>query len=130
MAERDINRCVAQSCQQDMSQQTVHALCNILTSPQGDSMLQSTAGLLVDWLELLDPEMLCACPDLQQQLLFARQTQKQSEGCGSLSRQPSTKPYLLALLTHQGSWRCIQRCIGLLLKEDSVSRSVCSVAEA
>lgn len=30
------------------------------------------SGLLVDWLELLDPEVISSCPDLQQRLLFSR----------------------------------------------------------
>ena len=31
----------------------------------------ASAGLLVDWLEKLDPEVISACPELQQKLLFA-----------------------------------------------------------
>lgn len=30
-----------------------------------------SCGLLVDWLERLDPEVTTLCPDLQQKLLFA-----------------------------------------------------------
>lgn len=30
-----------------------------------------SSGLLVDWLEHLDPEVTSVCPDLQQKLLFA-----------------------------------------------------------
>lgn len=30
------------------------------------------SGLLVDWLEMLDPEVISNCPDLQQRLLFSR----------------------------------------------------------
>lgn len=30
------------------------------------------SGLLVDWLEMLDPEVVSSCPDLQQRLLFSR----------------------------------------------------------
>lgn len=30
------------------------------------------SGLLVDWLEMLDPEVISSCPDLQQRLLFSR----------------------------------------------------------
>lgn len=29
------------------------------------------SGLLVDWLEMLDPEVISSCPDLQQRLLFS-----------------------------------------------------------
>ena len=30
------------------------------------------SGLLIDWLEMLDPEVVGSCPDLQQRLLFSR----------------------------------------------------------
>lgn len=30
------------------------------------------SGLLVDWLEMLDPEVISSCPELQQRLLFSR----------------------------------------------------------
>lgn len=32
------------------------------------------SGLLVDWLEMLDPEVVSSCPDLQQRLLFSQST--------------------------------------------------------
>lgn len=38
------------------------------------------SGLLVDWLEMLDPEVISTCPDLQQRLLFSRS----KVGCGRL----------------------------------------------
>lgn len=34
--------------------------------------LGPASGLLVDWLETLDPEVVCSCPDLQWKLLFSR----------------------------------------------------------
>lgn len=34
--------------------------------------LGPASGLLVDWLETLDPEVVCSCPDLQRKLLFSR----------------------------------------------------------
>uniref|UniRef100_A0A8C4MYX8 Integrator complex subunit 1 n=1 Tax=Equus asinus asinus TaxID=83772 RepID=A0A8C4MYX8_EQUAS len=61
------------------------------------------SGLLVDWLEMLDPEVISTCPDLQQKLLFSR------------SKVPSFRPYLLALLTHQSSWSTLHQCIRILL---------------
>uniref|UniRef100_A0A3B3UAH8 Integrator complex subunit 1 n=1 Tax=Poecilia latipinna TaxID=48699 RepID=A0A3B3UAH8_9TELE len=60
------------------------------------------SGLLVDWLEHLDPEVTSVCPDLQQKLLFARGT-------------PAYRPYLLALLTHQSNWSTLLQCISALL---------------
>lgn len=35
-------------------------------------LLGPCSGLLVDWLEMLDPEVVGSCPDLQQRLLFSR----------------------------------------------------------
>lgn len=69
------------------------------------------SGLLVDWLEMLDPEVISSCPDLQQRLLFSR-----SKGKGHPGPQvPSFRPYLLALLTHQSSWSTLHQCIRILL---------------
>lgn len=34
--------------------------------------LGPASGLLVDWLETLDPEVVSSCPDLQRKLLFSR----------------------------------------------------------
>ncbi|XP_058148461.1 integrator complex subunit 1 isoform X1 [Dasypus novemcinctus] len=68
------------------------------------------SGLLVDWLEMLDPEVIGSCPDLQQRLLFW------NKGAGCASPQgPSFRPYLLALLTHQSSWPTLHQCIRFLL---------------
>uniref|UniRef100_A0A3Q3GD68 Integrator complex subunit 1 n=1 Tax=Labrus bergylta TaxID=56723 RepID=A0A3Q3GD68_9LABR len=63
-----------------------------------------SSGLLVDWLEHLDPEVTSVCPDLQQKLLFARGT-------------PAYRPYLLALLTHQSNWSTLLQCISALLSK-------------
>ncbi|CAL8303109.1 unnamed protein product [Merluccius merluccius] len=67
-----------------------------------------SSGLLVDWLEHLDPEVTSVCPDLQQKLLFAL-----NKGRGS----PSYRPYLLALLTHQSNWATLLQCISALLSK-------------
>lgn len=44
-------------------------------------MSPSTATLFIDWLSLLDPEIVQSCPDLQQQLLFARKVIAQGIYC-------------------------------------------------
>ncbi|XP_041085544.1 integrator complex subunit 1-like isoform X1 [Polyodon spathula] len=73
----------------------------------------SSSGLLIDWLELLDPEVLSVCPDLQQRLLFAW-----NKGKGNMGAQtPSYRPYLLALLTHQSNWTTLHQCISILLSK-------------
>ncbi|XP_006737241.1 integrator complex subunit 1 isoform X4 [Leptonychotes weddellii] len=76
------------------------------------------SGLLVDWLEMLDPEVVSSCPDLQQRLLFSR-----SKGKGHPGPQvPSFRPYLLALLTHQSSWSTLHQCIRILLGKNREQR--------
>lgn len=72
------------------------------------------SGLLVDWLEMLDPEVVGGCPDLQQRLLFSRAKVGQGKGYSG-PQVPSFRPYLLALLTHQSSWPTLHQCIRLLL---------------
>ncbi|TSS23714.1 Integrator complex subunit 1 [Bagarius yarrelli] len=82
----------------------------------------SSSGLLVDWLELLDPEMISVCSDLQQKLLFSLNKVKGSGVCAI----PSYRPYLLALLIHQSNWSTLHQCITTLLnkpKEHSVDPS-------
>uniref|UniRef100_A0AAV2KDQ3 Integrator complex subunit 1 n=1 Tax=Knipowitschia caucasica TaxID=637954 RepID=A0AAV2KDQ3_KNICA len=64
------------------------------------------SGLLVDWLEHLDPEVTSVCPDLQQKLLFSLNKARGT---------PAYRPYLLALLTHQSNWCTLLQCISSLL---------------
>ncbi|XP_004705938.1 integrator complex subunit 1, partial [Echinops telfairi] len=75
--------------------------------------LGPSSGLLVDWLERLDPEVVSSCPDLQQRLLFSR-----NKGKGHMGPQgPTFRPYLLALLTHQSNWATLHCCIHSLLSK-------------
>ncbi|XP_024619277.1 integrator complex subunit 1 [Neophocaena asiaeorientalis asiaeorientalis] len=77
------------------------------------------SGLLVDWLEMLDPEVVSSCPDLQQRLLFSQST----KGKGHPGPQvPSFRPYLLALLTHQSNWSTLHQCIHILLGKNREQR--------
>lgn len=51
------------------------SLVSALTLPSCSTeaaRLGPASGLLVDWLETLDPEVVCSCPDLQWKLLFSR----------------------------------------------------------
>ncbi|XP_073071026.1 integrator complex subunit 1 isoform X2 [Manis javanica] len=76
------------------------------------------SGLLVDWLEMLDPEVISSCPNLQQRLLFSR-----SKGKGHPGPQvPSFRPYLLALLTHQSNWSTLHQCVRILLGKNREQR--------
>lgn len=85
--------------------------CSVLQCTKDSGLLPSTCALFVDWLELLDPEVIRLVPDLQEKLLFAKQAVSQS----TQGREHSSQPYLLALLTHQSSWKILHRCINSLL---------------
>ncbi|XP_023378142.1 integrator complex subunit 1 [Pteropus vampyrus] len=76
------------------------------------------SGLLVDWLEMLDPEVVSSCPDLQQRLLFSRNKGKGHPG----PQVPSFRPYLLALLTHQSNWSTLHQCVRVLLGKNREQR--------
>ncbi|XP_053512969.1 integrator complex subunit 1 isoform X2 [Artibeus jamaicensis] len=76
------------------------------------------SGLLVDWLEMLDPEVISSCPDLQQRLLFSRSKGKGQPG----PHVPTFRPYLLALLTHQSNWSTLHQCIRVLLGKNREHR--------
>uniref|UniRef100_A0A8C1J0C2 Integrator complex subunit 1 n=1 Tax=Cyprinus carpio TaxID=7962 RepID=A0A8C1J0C2_CYPCA len=80
------------------------------TEERGSKKPGSCSGLLVDWLELLDPEVTSVCSDLQQKLLFAQNK-------SGVSVAPSYRPYLLALLTHQSNWSTLHHCISSLLNK-------------
>nr|XP_015215216.1 PREDICTED: integrator complex subunit 1 isoform X1 [Lepisosteus oculatus]XP_015215217.1 PREDICTED: integrator complex subunit 1 isoform X1 [Lepisosteus oculatus]XP_015215218.1 PREDICTED: integrator complex subunit 1 isoform X1 [Lepisosteus oculatus] len=73
----------------------------------------NSSGLLIDWLELLDPEVISVLPDLQQRLLFSWNKSKGNAG----AQIPSYRPYLLALLTHQSNWTTLHHCISFLLSK-------------
>jgi len=92
--------------------------------PVSSALPISLAGLLVDWLELLDPEVIALCPDVEQQLLFAqRESGDTSVTSGDVSssvsasvhRRGFNQSYLLALVTHQCNWSTIRQCVRLLV---------------
>ena len=76
------------------------------TEASARSRVKTRAGVLVDWLESLDPELVQTSPELQQKLLFSRCLLKMAEGGGGGSAghrgERSCQPYLLTMLTHQG----------------------------
>ncbi|XP_059835761.1 integrator complex subunit 1 [Hypanus sabinus] len=71
----------------------------------------SASGLLIDWFELLDPEVISCCPEQQQKLLFADHKTTDQQG----SQLLSFRPYLLAVLIHQSNWTTLHQCISTLL---------------
>ncbi|XP_062999601.1 integrator complex subunit 1 [Elgaria multicarinata webbii] len=82
------------------------------------AQLGPSSGLFIDWLEMLDPEVISSCPDLQQRLLFSWNKDKGPAG----PEPPSFRPYLLALLTHQSSWTTLHHCIKTLLCQNHERR--------
>lgn len=77
------------------------------------------SGLLVDWYEILDPEVVQVHPLLQRQLLFQDRVSMPSWDRSLTSheeRSPST--YLLGSLTHQARWETLQDCLDWLLGHD------------
>ena len=88
-------------------------------------MTKGMSKLLVDWLDLLDPEIVQSVPELEQQLLFARQ-QLTTEVTSPTTKQEITSPdsrsFLMALLTHQTSWSSLHQCIYTVLKSDHSDR--------
>lgn len=88
-------------------------LLNFSNSGQAGDNLAS--GLLVDWCEIVDPELVQVHPLTQRQLLFRDRSSipgwDRSLTCSD-HRSPSA--YLLGLLTHQASWETLQDCLDWL----------------
>lgn len=83
------------------------------------------SGLLVDILELLDPEIINACPEISTRLLFGH------SDCLPLSKSPlssssssnmllSGQGYLLACLVNNSSWSCLLRAVQHVLCKQNI----------
>ncbi|XP_066292608.1 integrator complex subunit 1-like [Branchiostoma lanceolatum] len=99
-----------------MTQSHTQLLARMLMEQRGVSagggrVPSPVSGLLVDWLETSDTEIVSTCPDHQLHLLFARD-----------GGRSSTQPYLLALLTHQTNYGTLHRCINFLLQGEGKDR--------
>ena len=80
-------------------------------------LLQShtgATGLLVDWLELLDPTIISSCPELQMKLVFG-QSLRRLKGGEDARKGDKCRPYLLSLLTHQASYSVLRSTVASLL---------------
>ena len=95
------------------------------------SRVKTRAGVLVDWLESLDPELVQTSPELQQKLLFSRCLLKLSgSGGGSAGRRErSCQPYLLTMLTHQASWASLRKTVDCVLKSYNPSFDAAAVLD-
>ena len=75
-------------------------------------------GLIIDWLELLDPEIDSLSSELQDKLLFGKAA---VQGSSERGRANLAGPaYLRSLLTHQTRWSTIRQTIGRLLAADDM----------
>ena len=84
--------------------------------PSRDHLL---SGLLVDWCEIVDPEVVHVHPLLQRLLLFRDRLSMPSWDRSLTSREDrSPSSYLLGLLTHQACWETLQDCLDWLLSHD------------
>ena len=74
------------------------------------------SGLLVDWCEIVDPEIVHVHPLLQRMLLFRNRLSMPSCDRSLTSHEErSPSAYLLSLLTHQARWETLQDCLDWLL---------------
>ena len=104
-----------------------------LTSGSGSSSLRCQpnskdfSGLLVDWLERLDPEFSSVDLEQQMDIVFGwcKDPVVSSPGGETKRIQKGRvwQPYLLSSLTHHCSWRTFERCLNHLLSPGAVSRS-------
>ena len=88
-------------------------------SVSGQSSDYLASGLLVDWCEIVDPEIVQLHPLIQRQLLFRDKLEMSSWDRSLISGdQRSPSGYLLGLLTHQACWETLQDCLDWLLGHD------------
>lgn len=99
--------------------------CKMLIDDKSGLKVPSSATcLFVDWLALIDPEVISLAPDLQLLLLFAKQHKSLQQNDGTKcadrawNKSPQQQAYLLALLTHQTHWGTLHRCINRLLQKN------------
>ncbi|XP_063229314.1 integrator complex subunit 1 isoform X2 [Bacillus rossius redtenbacheri] len=103
--ERTGNHILRQCLELHSTEQLVQALAHLLVNETP----QERIGLLIDWLDSLELELIGSCPSLQMKLLF-----------GKLPTKQSCRPYLLTLLTHRAGWPTLSSCIDHLLQAGDV----------
>ena len=93
-----------------------------------DVRSRAANGAIVDWLPVLDPDIVNVCPLKQRQLLFGL-SDPESDGDSGVEehsgitrdRGVSQGLLLLVLLTHSGSWSTLQDSLDWLLCQDKDS---------
>ncbi|XP_060071544.1 integrator complex subunit 1-like [Ylistrum balloti] len=138
--ESRLTTCMRSAMTNQKSSEVVSSVCQTMIQTESEDRSEAETSmhtLLLDWLELLDPELVALAPDLQHKLMFSpHKSQKRDKACmenttnespasGNQSgRTYSNQAYLLALLTHQSSWSALHRSINTLLQK-SPSNSFC-----
>ena len=102
--EESLHLQIEQALKRKQTKPLVESMSKMLLNEdeEGDKKSTTTkSGLLMDWLHLLDPELIQASPDVKQKLLFAK---------GGKSRK--VRPHLmLTMLAHQASWPSLKGLI-------------------
>ncbi|ELT96897.1 hypothetical protein CAPTEDRAFT_224526 [Capitella teleta] len=97
---------LAKSISSRSTNEVVASLCGLLLD---QSLPNSAHGLILDWLELLDPEVLSLSPEIQGKIVFQQRSITKKATC-------SHEPYMLAVLTHRCNWRSIHNALHVLLR--------------
>ncbi|XP_076057704.1 integrator complex subunit 1 [Oratosquilla oratoria] len=113
--EAEIRLVVAKSMKAGVVSEVVGALTLLLVNmssvklnpEEEQSWTEGHLALLLDWLQVLDPELLTVPVELRQPLLFGQR----GKGSGGKSQA-----YLLAAFTHQAQWDTLERTVRGLLR--------------
>nr|CAD7438682.1 unnamed protein product [Timema bartmani] len=98
--------CLLEQClKQHSTEQLVEAMTTLLVADSTTSAPPERIGLLIDWLDSVELELIGSCPPLQMKLLFSKSPAKQS-----------CRPYLLTLLVHRAGWATLHNCMEHLLE--------------
>ncbi len=127
--EKDVHVKVAEALKKRSTRPLVNEMAGLLLAEEEEDLRKKTvvrsttskAGLFVDWLEMLDPEMIQLDEDVKQQLLFSRyllrvaSSGKKRTMVPSSEKRPS-RPYLLTMLTHQSGWKSLRSVVSRVLE--------------
>lgn len=92
----------------------IEAISGLITRP--DKKFENAAGLFIDWLVQIEPEILGSSLDLQMNMLFSPEKDAKWESLRVC------RPYLLTLLTHHASWLTLEKALAKLLTLDATKR--------
>ncbi|GAB6028979.1 Integrator complex subunit 1 [Chamberlinius hualienensis] len=84
----------------------------------------ATSRLVLDCLEMLEPEVISSIPELQNHLLFQTDAVEHENQNSKCVVKETCRPYLLASLVHQTNWETLNKCIQLLLTSNDRGRDV------